>query len=40
LNTAINWKNKLKARKKISPDDESGVVVRNNAKNLEDTFAF
>ena len=41
---AIEYSDKLekqiKARKKISPDDESGVVVRNNAKNLEDTFAF
>ena len=41
---AIEYSDKLekqiKARKKISPDDESGIVVRNNAKNLEDTFAF
>lgn len=30
----------LKARKNVSPDDQNGVMVRNNAKNLEDTFAF
>lgn len=30
----------IKARKKVSPDDESGVVVRNNAKNLGETFQF
>jgi putative ABC transport system permease protein len=30
----------LKAKHKVSPDDENGVVVRNNAKNMQDTFQF
>lgn len=30
----------LKSKHKVSPDDESGVVVRNNAKNLGETFQF
>ena len=30
----------IKARKKVSPDDESGIVIRNNAKNLSETFQF
>ncbi|WP_326984869.1 ABC transporter permease [Chryseobacterium sp. MYb264] len=33
-------KDKLKARKSVSPDDENGVRVWNNAKNMEDTFMF
>lgn len=33
-------KDKLKARKNVSPDDENGVRVWNNAKNMSDTFAF
>ncbi|QWT85687.1 ABC transporter permease [Chryseobacterium sp. PCH239] len=31
---------KLKARKNVSPDDENGVRVWNNAKNMNDTFTF
>lgn len=31
---------RIKERKKVSPDDESAVIVRNNAKNLGDTFQF
>jgi len=31
---------RLKARKNVSPDDENGVRVRNNAKNMSDTFTF
>lgn len=31
---------KLKARKNVSPDDENAVRVRNNAKNMNDTFMF
>lgn len=30
----------LKAKHKVSPDDENGVVVRNNAKNMDKTFQF
>ncbi len=30
----------LKAKHKVSPDDENGIWVRNNAKNLENTFLF
>lgn len=30
----------LKAKNKISPDDEQGIVVRNNAKNMGDTIQF
>ncbi len=30
----------LKAKHKVSPDDENGVVVRNNAKNMGQTFQF
>lgn len=30
----------LKAKHKVSPDDENGVVVRNNAKNMDRTFQF
>ncbi|MDH6250704.1 putative ABC transport system permease protein [Chryseobacterium sp. H1D6B] len=33
-------KNKLKARKSVSPDDENGVRVWNNAKNMNETFMF
>lgn len=33
-------KDKLKARKNVSPDDENGVRVWNNAKNMNDTFIF
>jgi putative ABC transport system permease protein len=33
-------KEKLKARKNVAPSDENGVRVWNNAKNMEDTFAF
>lgn len=30
----------LKARKKVSPDDENAVNIRNNAEGLKDSFAF
>lgn len=30
----------LKSKHKVSPDDENGVVVRNNAKNMGQTFQF
>ena len=30
----------VKAKLKVSPDDESGVRVRNNAENTKNTFAF
>ncbi len=30
----------LKARKKVSPDDENAIRVWNNAKNMNDTFMF
>ncbi|QOW10518.1 ABC transporter permease [Kaistella flava (ex Peng et al. 2021)] len=30
----------LKAKHKVSPDDQNGVVVRNNAKNMGQTFQF
>ncbi len=30
----------LKAKHKVSPDDENGVVLRNNAKNMGQTFQF
>ena len=30
----------LKARKKVSPDDENAVVVRNRAEGLKDSFQF
>lgn len=30
----------LKARNKVSPDDEQGIIVRNNAKNMGDTIQF
>ena len=30
----------LKSRHKVSPDDENAIIVRNNAKNLGDTFQF
>lgn len=33
-------KKELKARKKVSPDDENGVGVRNNAEGLKDSFTF
>jgi putative ABC transport system permease protein len=33
-------KKELKARKKVSPDDENAVGVRNNAEGLKDSFAF
>lgn len=31
---------RLKAKHNVSPDDESGIVVRNNAKNMGETFKF
>ncbi|MBT2622963.1 MULTISPECIES: ABC transporter permease [Chryseobacterium] len=33
-------KDRLKARKSVSPDDENGVRVWNNAENMNDTFMF
>jgi putative ABC transport system permease protein len=30
----------LKVKNKISPDDENAIVVRNNAKNMGETFQF
>jgi len=33
-------KDKLKSRKSVSPDDENGVRIWNNAKNMNDTFMF
>lgn len=30
----------LKSKNKISPDDENGIIVRNNAKNMDTTFQF
>ncbi|ROI00563.1 ABC transporter permease [Chryseobacterium daecheongense] len=33
-------KNRLKSRKNVSPDDENGVRVWNNAQNMNDTFMF
>lgn len=33
-------KDKLKARKSVSPDDENGVRIWNNAQNMNDTFMF
>ena len=30
----------LKSRHKVSPDDENAIIVRNNSKNLGDTFQF
>jgi len=33
-------KKKLKARKNVSPDDENGVRVWNNAQNMGETFQF
>ena len=30
----------LKAKHKVSPDDENGILVRNNAKNMNETFQF
>ncbi|WP_210151317.1 ABC transporter permease [Chryseobacterium scophthalmum] len=33
-------KNRLKSRKNVSPDDENGVRVWNNAQNMSDTFTF
>lgn len=33
-------KSRLKARKNVSPDDENGVRVWNNAQNMSDTFTF
>ncbi len=30
----------LKAKHKVSPDDENAIVVRNNAKNMGETFQF
>lgn len=32
--------NKLKQKHKVSPDDENAIIIRNNAKNMEDTFQF
>ncbi|RKT01317.1 ABC transporter permease [Chryseobacterium defluvii] len=33
-------KSRLKSRKNVSPDDENGVRVWNNAQNMNDTFMF
>ncbi|MFC3159095.1 ABC transporter permease [Chryseobacterium arachidis] len=33
-------KERLKSRKNVAPDDENGVRVWNNAKNMNDTFTF
>lgn len=33
-------KENLKKQHKVSPDDENAIIVRNNAKNMEDTIAF
>lgn len=33
-------KKELKARKKVSPDDENAVIVRNRAESLKDSFQF
>lgn len=33
-------KKEIKARKKVSPDDENAVNVRNNAEGLKDSFMF
>jgi putative ABC transport system permease protein len=33
-------KERLKARKNVSPDDENGIRVWNNAQNMNDTFTF
>lgn len=33
-------KERLKARKNVSPDDENGVRIWNNAQNMNDTFTF
>lgn len=33
-------KERLKARKNVSPEDENGVRVWNNAQNMNDTFTF
>ncbi len=33
-------KDQLKARKNVSPDDENGVRVSNNAQNMGETFQF
>ena len=33
-------KDKLKSRKNVSPDDENGVRVGNNAQNMGETFQF
>lgn len=33
-------KKELKAKKKVSPDDENAVVVRNRAEGLKDSFQF
>ncbi len=30
----------LKAKNKVAPDDENGIIVRNNAKNMAQTFQF
>ncbi len=30
----------LKAQKKVDPNDENAVIVRNNAKNMKNTFQF
>ena len=30
----------LKAKNKVSPDDENAIIVRNNAKNMGDTIQF
>jgi putative ABC transport system permease protein len=41
---AIKYSDKLekelRSKHKVSPDDENGVVVRNNAKNMGETFQF
>jgi putative ABC transport system permease protein len=30
----------LKSRKKVSPDDQNGIRIRNNAEDLKDSFTF
>lgn len=35
-----NIETELKSRKRVSPEDDSGIIIRNNAKNLEGTFQF
>ncbi|MCQ4034247.1 ABC transporter permease [Kaistella montana] len=35
-----NIQKELKAKNKVSPDDENAIVVRNNAKNMGETIQF